>query len=106
MTFKKKDGVYVGIIKDGRQVAFSDKTEMRECAKIRASYLRMFGLNREADCCIKSMIKCVRRNARYGLASIKKKSVPVKKNVRLTIDPDVEYLGNAKFVLEKEKALA
>ena len=113
MTFKKENGIYIGAVRGGRQVSFNDKREMVDCAKLRAEYLNMFGLKREAVGTLMSMASCVRRNARFSLVAMKKKPVMEKKNVRITIDPDVEYIGNSKlgirnskFVLEKEKALA
>lgn len=106
MTFKKEKGIYIGMVRDGRQVTFNDKREMVACAKLRAEYLNMFGLKREATGTLMSVKKCLRRNAKFSLATIKIMPVMEKKNVRITIDPDVEYIGNSKFVLEKEKALA
>lgn len=93
MTFKKENGVYIGTVRGDRQVSFDSKSEMVACAKLRAEYLNMVGLKREAAATLMSMTRCVRRNARFSLVAMKKKPVMEKKNVRITIDPDVEYLG-------------
>ena len=88
MIFRERNGSYEGVFADGKTVAFEDEREMRACAEVRAEIFKMLGKGGDV----------ILVNASVGEVE---KSKPVRhiKNVRIFIDPDVEYLGN-------EKALA
>lgn len=88
MLFRERNGSYEGVLADGKIVPFEDEGEMRDCAEMRAEIFRLLGKGEDVMLVNPSVSEA-------------EESKPIRhtKNVRITIDPDVEFIG-------KEKALA
>lgn len=93
MKFKKVRGVYYGIASNGQIVKFYNKAEMLACARERIEILKLVGNKSEAQACADSLGQCIRRGSVFKMNGMKVILRPKKKIVRITIDPDVEYVG-------------
>lgn len=106
MTFRKEKGRHEAVTSDGKIIRFDDADEMLAFAKLRKELNAFVGRSEpmEIDDSVREIFlptkeeDVILANASVGEVE---KSKPVRhiKNVRIFIDPDVEYLGN-------EKALA
>lgn len=90
MIYRIEDGRHEGLLPDGRIITFDGAHEMIECAKLRHEIFKLVGRT------IKEMDEI---SNLFNLPKPVKRLKYKKKKVRITIDPDVEYIGN-------EKALA
>ncbi len=85
MIFKEENGRCFAELSNGNVIDFESADEMRAVEREWGEMQKLFGHSPE--------------NAKCRMQNAKLRDVPKKKKVRITIDTDVEYLGN-------EKALA
>lgn len=82
MTFRKEKGRHEAVTSDGKIIHFEDAAEMKACAELRDSLLVLVG--REPE-----------NVGMYAPADERCSPLRVKKNIRISIDTDVEFIGKA-----------